>query len=81
MRLYAALSDLVRVYQFRDRDRICCHDISVTQQDAILREAFRVLKPGGRFAVSDVVMRGEVPGEVRRSLELWIGCIAGALQD
>jgi SAM-dependent methyltransferase len=47
----------------------------------VLREAFRVLKPGGRFAVSDVVVRGELPPEVRRSMELWVGCIAGALQD
>jgi SAM-dependent methyltransferase len=47
----------------------------------VLREAFRVLKPGGRFAVSDVVVRGEVPPEVRRSMELWVGCIAGALEE
>jgi arsenite methyltransferase len=50
-------------------------------KDAVLREAFRVLKPGGRFAVSDVVIRGEVPAEVRRSMELWVGCVAGALRD
>src|ERR1700741_2441425 len=50
-------------------------------KDRVLREAFRVLKPGGRFAVSDVVVRGEVPAEVRRSMELWVGCIAGALRD
>ena len=50
-------------------------------KDAVLREAFRVLKPGGRFAVSDVVVRGDVPPEVRKSMELWVGCIAGALQD
>ena len=50
-------------------------------KDAVLREAFRVLKPGGRFAVSDVVVRGDVPAEVRRSMELWVGCIAGALKD
>jgi arsenite methyltransferase len=50
-------------------------------KDKVLREALRVLKPGGRFAVSDVVVRGEVPAEVRRSLELWVGCIAGALDD
>ena len=47
----------------------------------VLREAFRVLKPGGRFAVSDVVLRGDVPAEVRDSVLLWVGCIAGALQD
>ena len=47
----------------------------------VLREAFRVLKPGGRFAVSDVVVRGDVPEQVRRSMEMWVGCIAGALQD
>ena len=47
----------------------------------VLREAFRVLKPGGRFAVSDVVLRGDVPEQVRKSVMLWVGCIAGALQD
>jgi len=50
-------------------------------KDQVLREAFRVLKPGGRFAVSDVVTRGAVPNEVRQSLLLWVGCIAGALDD
>jgi SAM-dependent methyltransferase len=47
----------------------------------VLREAFRVLKPGGRFAVSDVVVRGEVPEQVRRNMLLWVGCIAGALEE
>jgi len=47
----------------------------------VLRESFRVLKPGGRFAVSDIVVRGEVPAAVRRSMELWIGCLAGALEE
>jgi len=50
-------------------------------KDAVLREAFRVLRPGGRFAVSDVVVRGAVPAEIRRSMELWVGCIAGALEE
>jgi len=50
-------------------------------KDRVLREAFRVLKPGGRFAVSDVVVHGDVPGAVRRSMELWVGCVAGALRD
>jgi arsenite methyltransferase len=50
-------------------------------KNLVLREAFRVLKPGGRFAVSDVVTRGEVPSEVRESMMLWVGCIAGALEE
>jgi 2-polyprenyl-3-methyl-5-hydroxy-6-metoxy-1,4-benzoquinol methylase len=50
-------------------------------KDRVLGEAFRVLKPGGRFAVSDVVTRGQVPKQVRKSMLLWVGCIAGALQD
>jgi ubiquinone/menaquinone biosynthesis C-methylase UbiE len=50
-------------------------------KDRVLREAFRVLKPGGRFAVSDVVTRGAVPEEVRQNMLLWVGCIAGALDD
>jgi SAM-dependent methyltransferase len=52
-----------------------------SDKDAVLREAFRVLRPGGRFAVSDVVVRGEVPADIRRSMELWVGCIAGALEE
>ena len=48
---------------------------------AVLAEAFRVLKPGGRFAVSDVVVCGELPDTVRRSMELWVGCVAGALEE
>ena len=47
----------------------------------VLREAFRVLKAGGRFAVSDVVVRGPVPQDIRRNVELWVGCIAGALEE
>ncbi len=50
-------------------------------KDRVLAEALRVLKPGGRFAVSDVVVRGDVPAEIRRSVELWIGCVAGALEE
>jgi ubiquinone/menaquinone biosynthesis C-methylase UbiE len=50
-------------------------------KDQVLREAFRVLKPGGRFVVSDVVTRGQVPDELRRDMLLWVGCIAGALEE
>ena len=52
-----------------------------SDKDRVLGEAFRVLKPGGRFAVSDVVVRGHVPDDIRRNAELWIGCIAGALDE
>jgi SAM-dependent methyltransferase len=51
------------------------------EKNRVLREAFRVLKPGGRFAVSDVVVNGEMPPHIRQNMLLWVGCIAGALQD
>ncbi|MGO9096724.1 MAG: arsenite methyltransferase [Bryobacteraceae bacterium] len=50
-------------------------------KDRVLAEAFRVLRPGGRFAVSDIVVRGEIPSEIRRNVELWAGCVAGALEE
>ena len=50
-------------------------------KDRVMAEAFRVLRPGGRFAVSDVVVRGAVPEQIRRSIEMWIGCVAGALEE
>ena len=50
-------------------------------KDRVLAEAFRVLHPGGRFAVSDIVVRGDVPPDLRRSIELWVGCVAGALEE
>ena len=52
-----------------------------SDKDRVLREAFRVLRPGGRLAVSDVVVRGSVPADVRRSVELWVGCVAGAMEE
>src|SRR4051812_39172848 len=58
----------------------CVINLSADKRQS-LREAFRVLKPGGRFAVSDVVVRGHVPPEMRRSMELWVGCVAGALTE
>ena len=58
----------------------CVINLSANKEQ-VLREAFRVLKPGGRFAVSDVVVRGNVPDVVRKSMELWVGCVAGALHE
>ena len=58
----------------------CVINLSADKRQ-VLKEAFRVLKPGGRFAVSDVVVRGYVPAEVRSSMELWVGCVAGALEE
>ena len=58
----------------------CVINLSANK-DRVLQEAFRVLKPGGRFAVSDVVVRGPVPADIRRSVELWVGCVAGAMEE
>lgn len=58
----------------------CVINLSGDKQK-VIEEAFRVLKPGGRFAVSDVVVRGDVPEEVKRNMELWVGCVAGALEE
>jgi SAM-dependent methyltransferase len=58
----------------------CVVNLAADKQ-RVISEAFRVLKPGGRFAVSDVLVRGEVPAEVRSSMELWVGCVAGALTE
>jgi arsenite methyltransferase len=58
----------------------CVINLSADKQ-RVLKEAFRVLKPGGRFAVSDVVVRGEVPAAIRKNIELWVGCVAGAMEE
>src|ERR1700752_2816883 len=58
----------------------CVINLSANK-DRVLQEAFRVLRPGGRFAVSDVIVRGQVPESVRQSMLLWVGCIAGALEE
>ena len=58
----------------------CVINLSADKQQ-VLKEAFRVLKPGGRFAVSDVVVRGDVPPAIRRNIELWVGCVAGAMEE
>jgi arsenite methyltransferase len=58
----------------------CVINLSADKQQ-VLKEAFRVLKPGGRFAVSDVVVRGEVPETIRKNIELWVGCVAGAMEE
>ncbi len=58
----------------------CVINLSADKRQ-VLSEAFRVLKPGGRFAVSDIVVRGSIPSALRRSMELWIGCVAGALEE
>jgi arsenite methyltransferase len=60
--------------------QICVINLSA-DKDRVLAEAFRMLRPGGRFAVSDVVVRGDVPAEIKKSIELWVGCVAGALKD
>lgn len=58
----------------------CVINLSGDKQ-RVLQEAFRVLKPGGRFAVSDVVVRGSIPPTIRKNMELWVGCVAGALEE
>ena len=58
----------------------CVINLSADKRQ-VLREAFRVLKPGGRFAVSDVVVKGELPDSLRKNMELWVGCVAGALEQ
>jgi len=70
----------MRCSHWRVRIRNCVVNLSA-DKDRVLREAFRVLKPGGRFALSDVVTRGEMLPEIRESVLMWVGCVAGALEE
>src|SRR4029077_5050906 len=72
-------SSLERLFRFANNERTNFDEHTECQRSC--PGAFRVLKPGGRFAVSDVVFRGNVPAEIKKSIELWVGCVAGALSD